>query len=104
MLNCLLEKEAKNKVREFHKGDCGGHLYWKTTTHKNLRAGFYWPTLFLVTYKEVSTCHECQILDGRRKLLPLPLKPIYVEAPFQQWGLDFIGEIIPRYQVSTDGS
>ena len=25
----------------------------------------------------------------------LPLKPIFVEAPFQQWGLDFIGEINP---------
>ena len=25
--------------------------------------------------------------------MPLPLKPISVQAPFQQWGLDFIGEI-----------
>jgi transposase InsO family protein len=32
---------------------------------------------------------------GKKKLLPLPLKPISVEAPFQQWGLDFIGEIHP---------
>ena len=24
---------------------------------------------------------------------PLPLVPISVEAPFKQWGLDFIGEI-----------
>jgi hypothetical protein len=28
-------------------------------------------------------------------LQPLPLKPISVDAPFQQWGLDFIGEISP---------
>ena len=27
LLNCLLEKEAKEKMQEFHKGDCGGHLY-----------------------------------------------------------------------------
>ena len=27
--------------------------------------------------------------------MPLPSKPIQVEAPFQQWGLDFIGEINP---------
>lgn len=95
LLNCLLGEEAKEKMKEFHKGDCGGHLYWKTTTHKILRAGFYWATLFLDTYKEVFTCHECQIFEGKRKLLPLPLKPIFVEAPFQQWGLDFIGEINP---------
>ena len=40
-------------------------------------------------------CHKCQIFDGKRKLLPLPFHPISVEAPFQQWGLEFIGEIHP---------
>jgi transposase InsO family protein len=46
-------------------------------------------------YKQVSTCHECHIFEGKRKLLPFPLKPISIEAPFQQWGLDFIGEVHP---------
>ena len=41
-------------------------------------------------------CHQCQIFDGKRKVLPLPLNPITIEAPFQQWGLDFIGEINPN--------
>ena len=41
------------------------------------------------------TCHKCQFFYGKRKLLPLPLHHISVEAPFQQWGLDFIGEIHP---------
>jgi hypothetical protein len=63
--------------------------------HKILRVGFYWPTLFSDVFKEVSTCHQCQIFEGKRKLIPLPLKPIFVESPFQQWGLDFIGEINP---------
>eukprot|EP00253_Pinus_taeda_P022273 PITA_22273 len=36
-----------------------------------------------------------KIFEGRQKLQPLPLKPIEVSAPFQQWGLDFIGEIHP---------
>ena len=44
-------------------------------------------------YKETSTCHQCQIFYGKRKVIPLPLNPITVESPFQQWGLDFIGEI-----------
>jgi hypothetical protein len=35
------------------------------------------------------------VFEGKKKLLPLPLKPISVEAPFQQWGLDFIEEIHP---------
>eukprot|EP00253_Pinus_taeda_P012042 PITA_12042 len=75
--------------------DCGGHLYWKLTTNKILRARFYWPTLFFDVKKYVTSCHKCQIFEGKKKLLPLPLKPISTEKPFQQWGLDFIGEIHP---------
>jgi hypothetical protein len=63
--------------------------------NKILRAGFYWPTIFADVYKGVTTCHECQVFEGKRKLFPFPLNPISVEAPFQQWGLDFIGEINP---------
>ena len=29
LLNCLLENEAQHTVKEFHKGDCGGHHSWK---------------------------------------------------------------------------
>jgi transposase InsO family protein len=95
-LSCLLEEEVEKNIREFHKGDCGGHHYWKTIVHKILRVGFYWPSIFSDVYKEVSSAHECQIFYGKRKLQTLPLKPISVEAPFRQWGLDFIVEICPR--------
>lgn len=43
----------------------------------------------------VKSCHECQIFQGKQRLQPLPLKPVEISAPFQQWGLDFIGEIHP---------
>eukprot|EP00253_Pinus_taeda_P006884 PITA_06884 len=95
LLNCLLEEEAEKVIEECHKGDCGGHHYWKATTNKILRAGYFWPTMFKYIYKRIVACHECQIFEGRSKLVPLPLVPIYVEAPFQQWGLDIIGETHP---------
>eukprot|EP00253_Pinus_taeda_P010173 PITA_10173 len=82
-------------MEDCHQGDCGGHLFWKSTTNKILRAGYYWPTLFADVYKMVKRCHKCQIFEGKQKLQPLPLKPIEVSAPFQQWGLDFIDEIHP---------
>jgi hypothetical protein len=88
-----LEEEVKKSIKEFHKGDFGGNHYWKNTTQKILSEGFYFPIIFSDVYKEVSSCHECQIFDGKRKLQPLPLKPIFVEEPFMQWGLDFIGDI-----------
>ena len=84
-------------IKEFHEGDYGGHHYWKETINKILRASFYWPTMFSDVHKKVFSCQKCQIFEGKRKLLPLSLKPIFVEAPFQQWGLDFIGEINPSY-------
>eukprot|EP00253_Pinus_taeda_P025421 PITA_25421 len=93
LLNCLVEEEAKRVVEYFHREDCGGHLFWKNTTNKILRAGYYWPSLFSDVYKAIKNCHGCQIFQGKQKLQPLPLKPIEVSAPFQQWGLDFNGEI-----------
>ena len=61
--------------------------------NKVLRESYYWPTLFADFYKTVMSCHECDIFQGKRKFLPQPFQPISVKAPFQQWGLYFIGEI-----------
>ena len=68
LLNFLAEEEAKQVTYDFHKGYCGGHLFWKTTTNKILRAGYYWPTLFSGVYKTITSYHECQIFQGKRKL------------------------------------
>eukprot|EP00253_Pinus_taeda_P016956 PITA_16956 len=38
LLNCLVEKEAKQVMEDCHQGDCGGHLFWKSTANKILRA------------------------------------------------------------------
>ena len=46
LLNYLVENEAKEVITDFHKGDYGGHLFWKTMTNKVLRAGYYWPIIF----------------------------------------------------------
>jgi len=95
LLKCLTKDQTNSVMREFHAGDCGGHLYWKSTADKILRASYYWPSLFTNVKKFTASCHKCQIFEGKRKLLPLPLKPISTEKPFQQWGLDFVGEIHP---------
>jgi transposase InsO family protein len=63
-----------------------------TTTHKILRVIYYWPTLFSDTHQHVWSCQPCQYFSGKPKLPAQPLKLAVVEAPFQQWGLDFVGE------------
>lgn len=61
LLRCLLKEESDKVFQEFHAGDCGGHLYWKTIADKILRVCFYWPTFFSDVKKYVTSCHKCQI-------------------------------------------
>ena len=69
----------------------------KKTTHKVLRSGFWWPTLFKDAHEIVRKCDACQSFFGKLKFSGnVPLKLVEVHAPFQQWGLDFIGEIINK--------
>jgi hypothetical protein len=98
-MNCLLEEDTKRDIKEFHKGDYGGHHYWNTTAHKILRTGFYWWSIFVDVYKEVFSFNECHTFDEKRRLQPLPLKYISVEASFMKWGLNFIGEIHLPYST-----
>ena len=80
-------------MKEFYQVDCRGHHSWKVAANKILRAGLCWPCMFSDIYKKITRCHQCHIFYGKRKLVLLPLNPISVEAPFQQRGLYFIGEI-----------
>jgi hypothetical protein len=84
---------ANKFLKELHSGYCGGHFVAHTTTHKILRDKYYWPTLFVDTHRYVLSCQPCQYFAGKQKLPAQPLKHMVVETPFQQWGLDFIGEL-----------
>jgi hypothetical protein len=74
---------------------CGGYHSWRDTSYTMLRDGYYWLKLFSEVNAKVRSCKESQIFVGKQKLLSLTLVPIKYEAPFQQWGLEFIGEIHP---------
>jgi hypothetical protein len=73
----------------------GGHFVAKTTMHKILRTGYYWPSIFKDSYKFVQACNECQKVVGREKFFAMPLQSIIPDFPFSKWGLDFIGPINP---------
>jgi transposase InsO family protein len=86
-------QEVDRIMFEFHSGLCGGHHPWKTTTHKILRARYYCPTLFADVHRGVRAYITCQRFSRKQQLKSMPLKPVVVSGPFQQWGIDFIGEI-----------
>jgi hypothetical protein len=80
----------------FMRESVGGITHGELRSYKILRAGYYWPKLFSDVNAKVRACNPCQLFTGKQKLLALPLVPVKAEAPFQQWGLDFIGEINPH--------
>jgi len=93
LLLCRTENEVESVLIEFHEGICGGHCSWRSTAHKILKVGFYWPKLFGDIFIWVRACDKCQRFAERQKSAALPLIPIHVNEPFRQWGIDFIGEI-----------
>jgi hypothetical protein len=46
ILRCVDLDESKELLKELHSGVCGGHFSARTTAHKIMRTGYYWPTLF----------------------------------------------------------
>ena len=66
LLRCLDEEESLQVMHQFHPSICGGHHYWKTTAHKILRAGYYWPVLFSDVCNFVKSCDKCQRLIGKQ--------------------------------------
>ena len=59
LLLCLTEQEVDEVMTEFHEGICGGHYSWRSTAHKILRAGFFWPKLFGDVHVHVRACEKC---------------------------------------------
>jgi hypothetical protein len=93
LLRCLDPQEAQRAITDFHDSLCGGHHFWSTTAYKILRAGYLWPSLFIDVCANIRACVKCQKFYGKKQLKSLPLKLVVVSGPFQQWALDFIGEI-----------
>eukprot|EP00253_Pinus_taeda_P035394 PITA_35394 len=60
LLRCLDKGQSVEVMHQFHSSICGGRHYWKTTSHKILRAGYYWPTLFFDVFSFVKSCDKCQ--------------------------------------------
>eukprot|EP00253_Pinus_taeda_P016778 PITA_16778 len=94
-LRCLEKPEAQKVLQELHDGPAGGHFGADTTAHKIIHARYYWPTLFRDAHEYVRKCLNCQTSSGRQRKLAFPLQPVNIEQPFEQWGLDIIGEINP---------
>eukprot|EP00253_Pinus_taeda_P016409 PITA_16409 len=96
LLRCLEKSEAEKVLQELHDGPAGGHYAIDATAHKILRSWYYWPTLFKDAHSYVRKCQVCQIVVGKQKKPSFALQLVNIEQPFDQWGLDIIGDIVPH--------
>ena len=95
-LRCLEKTEAHKMLQELHYGLADGNFGGDTTAHKIIHVGYYWPTLFKYAHDYVMKCDTCQAASGRQRKPAFPLQPVNIEQPFEQLGLDIIGEIFPH--------
>ncbi|XP_059077951.1 uncharacterized protein LOC131876543 [Cryptomeria japonica] len=49
--------------------------------------------MFNDSYTWVAKCEKCKLFTGKPQLVALPLRPVVVNEPFKQRGLDFIGPL-----------
>ena len=54
---------------------------------------YYWPTIFQDSFKIAQECDKCSRFVGKRRQVVMLLKPVIVEKPFQQYGMDLISVI-----------
>jgi hypothetical protein len=92
---CIFESEVDNILEGCHSDVCGGHFAGDSTARKVLLAGFWWPTLFKDAHKFVRRCDPCQRVGKPIPSSAMPLIPILAQAPFEKWGIDFVGPISP---------
>jgi hypothetical protein len=93
LLRCLEHEDANKVLKELHDGPACGNFTGNTTAHKILRVGYYWPTLFRDAHTYARNYKTCQISTGREKRAVVPIQSVVVSRPFDQWGLDIIGEL-----------
>ena len=96
LLICLEKSKVQIVLQELHDGPVSGHFGGDSTTRTILHARYYWPPLFKYTHAYIRQFKTCQIVARRQRKLTLPLELVNIEQPFEEWGLNIIGEIIPH--------
>ena len=73
LLRCLEKDYVDHVLTELHDGLVGEHFGGETTTHKVLRAGYYWPTFFRDAHAYAQKWQIFQVNAGRERRHAFPL-------------------------------
>jgi len=72
LLTCLEKVDLEKVLKELYYGLARGHFEEEITTHKILSVGYYWITMFKVSYAYAPKCQTCQKSIGREKKHDFP--------------------------------
>jgi hypothetical protein len=71
----VLEHERSRILAEAHEGITEGHYAGKSTPHKVLRAGLWWPTIHRYAKEYCQKCDVCQRVGKPNIRDDMPLRP-----------------------------
>ena len=92
---CLEPSERRKVIQALHAGSSGGHFAFVSTVNRIRSAGYWWLYLHRDVRNFVRSCDQCQRTGSPSFRNHWPLTPIIPLAPFEKWGIDFIGPIFP---------
>ena len=80
-------------LRSFHDSHAGGGHLGIQRTFAAIRERYYFPGMYQIISKYVTTCDLCQRMKTDRKRQPPPLTPMPVEDVFSRWHMDILGPL-----------
>ncbi|KAL2236614.1 UNVERIFIED_CONTAM: Retrovirus-related Pol polyprotein from transposon [Sesamum indicum] len=95
LLKCLEDAQAKYVLQEIHEGNCGNHSGARSLAQKVTRQGYFWPTMMKDCKEFVRRCEKCQKFASQIHTHAVPMTPISITCPFDQWGIDIMGPFPP---------
>nr|GEU89245.1 reverse transcriptase domain-containing protein [Tanacetum cinerariifolium] len=83
--------QANYVLREIHVGSYSMHAGTRSIVAKDLRTGYYWPTMHRDARTLIRACQDCQVHKPVPRNPQQKLTPITSPWPFYKWGIDIAG-------------
>ena len=96
LLLCLDRASTDRVMRKVHAEVCGPHMGGHMLTCKIIRLGYFWFTMETDCFQFVQKCPECQMHGDLIHVPPSKLHALTSSWPFSMWGIDIIGNILPK--------
>ena len=72
-LLCVTAKEAQQIIEEVHESNYGLHMNAHMLSRRIMKQGYYWTTMEADCAIHVQKCHQYQVHEDLKHMLPMPL-------------------------------